>query len=198
MLALNHRHSTSPAMRGFTLIELMVAIAIAAILMVVAAPSFVAFQRNSELTSASNSLLSAINAARSEAMKRNFNAMVTPTDGSDWKNGWTVFVDSNMNGSLDTSDVVIFRKESLPAYFDIRGTNTADGATPYMLFNGSGYAMTTARAPVNLALIIQRNDLSGVNQLAQTRLLLVAVTGRARVCKPATSADADCTSTDGS
>ena len=48
---------------GFTLIELMVTIALAAVLMTIAAPSFVQYQRNSELTSLTNSLLAAINAA---------------------------------------------------------------------------------------------------------------------------------------
>ena len=52
---------------GFTLIELMVTLAIAAVLMMVAAPSFVGFQRNSEMTSVTNSLLAAANAARAEA-----------------------------------------------------------------------------------------------------------------------------------
>src|SRR5688500_7599105 len=42
---------------GFTLIELLTTIVLAAILLAVAAPNFMAFQRNSELTSAANSML---------------------------------------------------------------------------------------------------------------------------------------------
>nr|MDH4446330.1 prepilin-type N-terminal cleavage/methylation domain-containing protein [Acidovorax sp.] len=73
---------------GFTLIELVVTIAIAAVLMAVAAPSFIGFQRNSELTSVTNSLISATNAARAEAMKTGMNAFVVPTaNGNDWSAG---------------------------------------------------------------------------------------------------------------
>ena len=87
---------------GFTLIELMVTIAIAAILLMIGVPSFVAFQRNSELTSATNSLVAAISAAKGEAMKRGQSAVVVPTPPSNsWKDGWTVFVDGNRNHLLE-------------------------------------------------------------------------------------------------
>jgi type IV fimbrial biogenesis protein FimT len=67
--------------RGFTLIELMVTLTIAAVLALVVAPGLTAYKRNAELTSAINTLLSAVNAARSEAMKRGMKAMVIPADG---------------------------------------------------------------------------------------------------------------------
>ena len=57
--------------RGFTLIELMVALAIAAILMLIAGPSFTTFLRNSEIRSTSESLLNGLKAATAEAANRN-------------------------------------------------------------------------------------------------------------------------------
>ena len=90
---------------GFTLIELMVTIAIAAILLTVAVPSFTTYLRNAELTSASNNLIATINTARGEAMKRNRRTMVVPTsNGTDWTTGWVVFVD--LNGNKDRKSVV--------------------------------------------------------------------------------------------
>jgi len=183
----------SKAARGFTLIELLVTIAIAAILMMVGVPSFIAFQRNSELTAAANSLLAAINAARAEAMKRNLNAFVIPTDKVNWKNGWTVFVDTDRNNDLGTADIIVMTKEALPSYFSTPvGTGNAQAGTPYIMFNGSGYASSKDSASGNLTLQLARSDVSSVDQ---TRLLLVAVTGRARICKPASAQDATCKST---
>ena len=58
-------------MRGFTLIELMVALAIAALLLLIGLPSFTTFLRNSEIRSTSESLLNGLRAATAEAANRN-------------------------------------------------------------------------------------------------------------------------------
>ena len=94
---------------GFTLIELMVTLAIASVLMMVAAPSFVGFQRNSEMTSVTNSLLAATSAARAEAMKTGMNALVVANgDGSSWSAGWTVFVDRDRDNAYSaTADTTV-------------------------------------------------------------------------------------------
>lgn len=176
--------TTHPTLRtrGFTLIELMVTLAIVAILMMVAVPSFVAFQRNAELTSASNTMLAALNAARSEAMKRNQNVMVTPL-GTGWASGWQVFVDVDRSGTLSTGDIVITTYPALQTYFTVSGTGNANLSSPYVLFNGSGYASDTGGTLGNLTIEIARSDLSGSELLEQTRRVKVANTGRVRVCK---------------
>lgn len=56
---------------GFTLVELMVTIFVAAILMAIAVPSFQHIATSSRLTTTANSLVSALHAARMEAVKRN-------------------------------------------------------------------------------------------------------------------------------
>lgn len=173
---------------GFTLIELMVTIAIAAILLMVAAPSFVTMQRNSELTAAANTLVAGINAARGEAMKRGLNAVVVPTDAADWRNGWTVFVDTGTarNGTLDASDIVVQQQPALASYFSITASGTANESPPYMMFDPSGYAKTKNTGFGPLTLSIARNDLTGTALAEQTRRVIVARTGRARACKPST------------
>lgn len=183
--------------QGFTLIELMVTMAIAAILMTVAAPSFVAFQQNAELTSLTNSLLATINTARSEAMKRGRNAMVIPANGVDWYHGITVFVDLNGNNAYDAStDLTVFQfTDPLPAYLKIDGNGPVAASPPYMLFDAQGYPKTTGAAAGNFTLTIQRNDLSGNQLLEQTRRIIVAKTGRARTCKPTTLAPNACKAT---
>lgn len=189
------KHHSMPQRRlpGFTLIELMVVVVIGAVLLTLAIPSFTSFQRNSQLTSATNSFLAAMNAARGEAMKRGMNAMVVPV-GADWKDGWTVFVDSNRNGVLDeATDTVIQKQPALAAYFSASGQGTASETPAYILFDGSGYAKTKTAGFGALTMTLQRSDMTGSAQLDQTRRIVIAKTGRARTCKP--SSDSTCTVT---
>ena len=69
--------------QGFTLIELMVVIAIAGILVSMATPSFVELTQNSRMRSEANALLGAFAYARTEAVKRgnNVHIGVAGTDG---------------------------------------------------------------------------------------------------------------------
>lgn len=194
MLALKKTPARHPSASGFTLIELLVTIAIAAILLVVGVPSFVTFQRNSELTSAANSLLASLNTARSEAMKRNAWVAVTPLSGGQWSNGWRVAVDTDQSGSYNSGDIEIITRPAIPDYFTTSGSGNANGTSPYVLFNGSGYAIDTSSASGNLTITLERSDLSGATKLQQTRRVIVAVTGRVRVCRPSSSSDTSCAS----
>lgn len=185
--------NTRRAAHGFTLIELVTTIAIAAILMVLAVPSFTTYQRNSELTAHANSLLAAINAARSEAMKRGRNAMVVPTDGADWTTGWVVFVDLDRSQDYaQASDVTVLLAPPPPAYLTISGQGTTNLAAPYILYDASGYSRTKAGGFGALTFEIKRSDVSGTEQLNQTRRVKIASTGRARVCTPKSAADTTC------
>ena len=179
------KHSTTSS--GFTLIELMVTVTLVAILLAVGVPSFTTFQRNAELTSATNSLLAAINAARSEAMKRGMNAMVVPTDGANWSSGWVVFVDKNRSLAYESgSDVTVLASDPPPAYLAVSGNGSTAGSTPYILFDASGYSKLKAGGFGALTFTIARNDVTGSVLADQTRRVIISSTGRARTCKPST------------
>lgn len=95
--------------RGMTLIELMFAVAILAILGVLAGPSFSSFIAGQELKTASFEFQSALTLARSEAIKRGTTATVTVSaKSSDWANGWEVKFGSTMlaeKGALEKVDI---------------------------------------------------------------------------------------------
>ena len=177
--------------RGFTLIELLVTLALVAILMTVAAPSFVAFQRNAELTSLANTLLASINAARGEAMKRGRNAVVSPRDGAKWKSGWVVYVDVDASKTFSSNDVMVHSRGILPEYIIVTANGSADEAAsaPLIKFNASGFPEVPGD---NLTFNIERNDVVASQKFSETRRLTIAKTGRAKICKPVSATDENC------
>jgi len=89
---------------GFTLIELMITLAIVAILLTVGVPSLTTFMQGNRLIAASNELITDLHVARSEAIKLNKRVTIcesingtscTNPGTGDWRKGWIVFVDAN-------------------------------------------------------------------------------------------------------
>lgn len=192
------RNTRTP--RGFTLIELLVTMAIGVVLLMVAVPSFTTYQKNAELTSASNTLLAAINAARGEAMKRGMSAMVVPTsNGSDWTTGWVVFVDKNnsrtFNDTGDIPDITVLKQAAVPNGISITGNNNATGSTPYIMFDASGYSKLKNGGFGALAISFARTDVAAADQSSQTRRIIIASTGRGRICTPVSATDTKCPAT---
>ncbi|MBI5041481.1 MAG: GspH/FimT family pseudopilin [Gammaproteobacteria bacterium] len=97
---------------GFTLIELIVTMAVAAILITLAVPNFRDFLLNNRLTGTANEFIAAANLARSEAIKRGRNATLcvsnnsmdanpTCTGGTNWGLGWLAWVEADGSGALN-------------------------------------------------------------------------------------------------
>jgi len=100
---------------GFTLIELLLTLAIAGIVMGIAVPSMQSIISSNRLTTQANSMVGALNIARSESIKRSQYVTVGKL-GNTWESGWQVFVDKNKNGSFDAAtDTVIQTYESITA-----------------------------------------------------------------------------------
>ncbi len=91
--------------RGFTLVELMITLAIAAIVLTFAVPSFTAIIKNNRIITQANEMVTALNLARSEAIKRTTIVNVVSTNNStDWSGGWRVEV--NGGATLRTFDAL--------------------------------------------------------------------------------------------
>lgn len=180
-------------LRGFTLIELMVTVAMLSVLIAIGAPSLATFRRNAELTSFTNTMLAALNGARGEAMKRGRNAMMVPADGSSWSSGWIVFVDVDRSQAYEAAnDIAILTREAPPSYLTINPNGVAASSPPYLMFDASGYARTRTGGFGATTFEIKRNDVTGADQLAQTRRVKISSPGRIRICIPSSSSDANC------
>ena len=86
--------------RGFTIVELMVVVAVVAVLASLAAPGMRDLIASSHVRTASSDFYGALIAARSESIKRRSNAVVAPI-GATWDTGWTVKVGTNTFQQVD-------------------------------------------------------------------------------------------------
>ena len=99
---------TNPARcTGFTLLEMMVAISVAATLLATAVPSLRQFRANNQVTTANNSIVTALNVARFNAVTRGENVLICPSSDSvscshgSWYQGWIVFRENGLSNNAD-------------------------------------------------------------------------------------------------
>ena len=127
---------------GFTVIELMVALAVLAILVALAVPNFNDASLSARLNGFANSLVAAAQVARSEAIKRNATIKLCASDGgatcngSDWEQGWIVV--------NEAETVVLQVHPALPDQFKV----TEGGGETELEFLGTVVGTTPATLTV--------------------------------------------------
>ena len=138
------RPATRPA-SGFTLVELMITLAVLAVLMAMAAPSFREIGLNNRSSGMINSLMADLAVARSEAVKTARPAYVSAVGGN-WDNGWVVWVDADGNGVQDAAELTLKRQEVINGahsgssnnHFRLRGVSGATTGTTAITQIGFG------------------------------------------------------------
>lgn len=181
------RHGAVPE-RGFTLVELLVALAVAAILLGIGVPGLRQVLQSQRLAAASSDFFAAINLARSEAIRRGMQVDMAPVDGLDWRRGWAVFVDRNEDGRLDPSDELILLHEAVHPAIRIESSMT-DPKGVYLAYNGAGRTRTRGNAQTP-----QFGTVTFFLDDVPKRRIKLSFSGRPRSCVPDT--DRSCTGTE--
>ncbi|MEA5098218.1 MAG: GspH/FimT family pseudopilin [Burkholderiaceae bacterium] len=163
--------------RGFTMIELMVTIAVAAILLTIGVPSFRMLIDNQRLTTSVNDLFTSINMARAEAAQRGTRVDLAPLDGTTWSKGWAVFIDNNGDQKPNFAvggDEIIFSTGPVPDGITI-STNLADGE--YIAYGATGRTRNNAGGQI-------AGTISFTQDGTVKRLIKLNFLGRPVVCDP--------------
>ena len=134
----NMRSTSSKREQGFTLLELMTTLAVAAVLLAVGVPQLRDLTIQQRITGAAQDLHIDLASARNEAVTRATNVTVCPSSdmatctNDGWGNGRLTFIDANANGVIDAGELVV--RQSLPLATGL----TATPAAGLVTFNSRG------------------------------------------------------------
>lgn len=132
-LNLKHYRFFSRKTDGYTLIELLITVAIAGILLTVGIPGFNSLIKESRQTTLRNEFNTYYFYARNEAVKRRTPITLCPqnADGTNcdsskpWGDGWIIFVDSNNDGDKDSGELILKAHEAIHRDINIVASSTA-------------------------------------------------------------------------
>ena len=163
--------------KGFSLIELLIVIAILGILLALSMPSFQDTIESANTNTQVKVMLTTLNLARSEAIKRRQDVSICASstgadcDAGNWTEGWMVFVDNNGDangaaGSVDAGDVII-------RVFDTLGAGSvATFTTNLFSYNSLGFSATGGVQTFQIC--------PATNNAANARSIEIGPSGRGR------------------
>ncbi|MDO8903745.1 GspH/FimT family pseudopilin [Hydrogenophaga sp.] len=160
--------------RGFTLIEMMVVVAMLAVLLALAGPSWTQLRTSTAVRTMVNDYTSSLYLARSEAVQFNSPVTVCPSDNgqnctnSDLENGWIVIL------GLPADANPVIRQDTLPRDFIRSGFSTANRTITF-LPNGQ---------PLGLPLFSVRICPTTPGLETLSRNIVINQTGRVRLEQP--------------
>jgi len=182
---------------GFTLLEVMFAIAVLAVVIAFGVPNFQAFVRNGRMTAAANDIVTDFNVARSEAVKRRVpvtlcksqDGATCDANAADPFRSWIIFVDdadpavvdaaNDGDGEVDANEAIL-RQRTIADTITVR-TN-ANGRRA--IFLNTGFPSTAAAGNVtSFVLCDERGNATTVGGNSAARAISIAPTGRPQVTR---------------
>jgi type IV fimbrial biogenesis protein FimT len=148
--------SVRSTQHGFTLIELMIVVVLGVLLLTTGVPSFLSLVENNRIVAQTNNYVSALNLARSEAIKTGAQVVVCKSDngaacvtgGTGYERGWLVFVDDGtVNLSVDGGERILRVQEALGNGMTLAGNGSIVDRIAYQ-----GTGRVTNNGTVSLSL----------------------------------------------
>jgi type IV fimbrial biogenesis protein FimT len=164
-----HMRAPSFMHRGFSLIELMVAVTIFMLLLMLAGPMYGEFMANSQIRNASEAILAGVRYAQAEAVRRNTPARFVLTADTKWE-VWAM--DQNANDTKLRTHV--FQEGAKDAKMTPTGTTT-------ITFNGLGRLMA---ANADLTAPPAQLDITNPNAATPRDLRVVVGAAGVKLCEP--------------
>ena len=122
--------------QGFSLIELLMGLAITAIVLHLVSPAFETLVESNQRQQAAEALSSSIRTARSEAIVRNQAVVIHGING-DWSQGWRIILDISGKGEMDSDNPLLAERQSR-ARLSIVGNSTVENS---IRFRGQGESL---------------------------------------------------------
>ena len=116
---------------GYTLLELVIVVALVGIVFSIAIPSMRVFTQNDRLVTNINLMVGHLAYARSEAVKRSQQVSVCVSNdsasctGGDWEDGWIIYIDADGDSAFSGGEEIL--AGTAEAFVDGEGTRQAQG-----------------------------------------------------------------------
>jgi type IV fimbrial biogenesis protein FimT len=176
--------------KGFTLLELIIIIAILGITVAFAAPGLITMIKNNRISSSANDFVAALQFAKAESAaqltnviicKKN-NAETDCTEDGDWQRGWIVFADSNGDDAVNAGDeMILLNHEALDAKITFGGTA---GVRHAVTFRPAG---TTSITKMETLIMCDDREMD-----SNARGILITIAGRGNVVKTSETRQTTC------
>jgi prepilin-type N-terminal cleavage/methylation domain-containing protein len=170
-------------LRGFTLIELMVTIALVGTAMAIAVPSYLAYARNATVSRAAASFVQAVHLARSNALRQSRWTVIALRDPSQgWPAGWVVFTDRDSDMAFTPgTDELLMEQVPLDSGVLVALDENPSGTLEqgFLRFNAAGFPRTAGNAFSNGAMTFRLEQARPVR-------VVYSQSGRVKRCTPGT------------